>query len=442
MSSDFLVVGAGIAGLAAALRLNEMGYSVELREARPEAGGLLAPINVDGVPCDRGSHRLHAEGRAVLDRMSRIPWMTRPRRGRIVIGGRHANYPLGLRGFLRSLGLRTSMAFLAGFLTRRRRFHRFRMWERDRTNGVEADRGFQDFVESRVGRVAYRNFYEPYARKVWGVDPNTMSQTIAKQRVSTSRPADVLRGRIRTSPTFLYPRDGMHEVLRSTLDRVRALGTEVRFGVPFDPHEPQSRPVLYSGHLGDLVANGPFRGEWGHRGLYLLHTVVHDSRLTDPSIDTWYVPDPRFWFGRVSLPARFSERFRHRDGTILCIEIPEGNWGQDVDFTTSDRATALFAQLTEAGILHPGSFPLIQTFEPRVYPLYPRGWVARWRSALATVPNLGPILPIGRQGLYLHCNVDHAVRTALDAADHVHRGRTSAEWVANADRYLDVVVRD
>jgi UDP-galactopyranose mutase len=440
VSQAAIVVGAGIGGLAASLRLAQHGYSVELLEAQATPGGLLAPILVDGIPCDRGSHRLHAEGRAAFDSVGRVEWMTMPRRGRIVLSGRHADYPLGLRGFLQSLGVRNSAALIAGFLTRTGRLGRFRGWENDRVQSGEGDRGFRAFVEERVGTAAYSSFYEPYARKVWGMDPEDISQTVAKQRVSTSQPASVLLGRVRTPKTFLYPRDGMHDILTTVLDQLQDAGVTVRLGARFTASDLGDRPVLFSGHLSQLLPSG---GEFfGHRGLYMLHTVVPTSALTDPDVDTWYIPDGDYWFGRVSIPARFSERFSHPDGTILCIEIPEGSWGPDVDFTAPERAAVLFDQLTDAGILRSGPRPLTQTFEPRVYPLYPRGWVSRWREALEHIPELGPLFPIGRQGLYLHCNIDHSVRISHDAADHVASGGTSRQWIDQVDRYLDVLVRD
>ncbi|HEX6737647.1 MAG TPA: FAD-dependent oxidoreductase, partial [Vicinamibacteria bacterium] len=53
-----LVVGAGMGGLAAALRLAQRGFRVRLLEARSQAGGLAAGFEADGFTFDAGPYIL------------------------------------------------------------------------------------------------------------------------------------------------------------------------------------------------------------------------------------------------------------------------------------------------------------------------------------------------------------------------------------------------
>ena len=58
--ADVVVIGAGYAGLAAALALADSGRSVVVLEARDRVGGRVRTDNVDGVPLDLGGMWLGA----------------------------------------------------------------------------------------------------------------------------------------------------------------------------------------------------------------------------------------------------------------------------------------------------------------------------------------------------------------------------------------------
>ena len=93
------------------------------------------------------------------------------------------------------------------------------------------------------------------------------------------------------------------------------------------------------------------------------------------------------------------------------------------------------------GIVHRGDpYELQQTWVPDVYPLYTRGWVHRWRAALRDIQ--WPVLPLGRQGLFLHCNLDHCVSMAAAAVAHLDAGRDASSWRRSCDRWLGLRVRD
>ena len=64
--SDVIVIGAGIAGLAAARTLAEAGERVALIEARDRAGGriLTVPAADGGLPVELGAEFIHVYRRS------------------------------------------------------------------------------------------------------------------------------------------------------------------------------------------------------------------------------------------------------------------------------------------------------------------------------------------------------------------------------------------
>ncbi|MBI5610936.1 MAG: FAD-dependent oxidoreductase [Deltaproteobacteria bacterium] len=436
-----VVVGHGAAGWSGAWRLASLGWQTEICSDGTEVGGLLRPHTVAGRPCDRGAHRLHAAALRVpaVARLARhVPLERRQRQGRVLVAGRAFAYPLRPIDLARGLGLRGGAAMVAGLATARLTGGD---WERQRIATEDADEGFAAFVRGRAGEAAYQAFYRPYAEKVWGLDPAELSQTCAKQRVSSTSPWQLLWGRDRDA--FLYPRGGFGAWMTALVAAARQAG--VRSGPVGRVHranlgELDADAVLFTGHLADLLTpEQQTAAGLEHRGLALVWLAVPDEQ--PGPVDTWYTPDASWWFGRVSEVGRFLHADGGR-GRLLCVEIPQGRHPPGRSFL-SELAT-LRAQLDDAGILAARAVisEAAEHFEPAVYPLYRRGWQGRWRQALRLAGQGGRVFPAGRQGLWLHCNVDHAMATADAAADAIAGHGDSARWAGTALAFDRVRVRD
>ena len=96
--TDVVILGAGPAGLAAALELAESGVKTTLIEREAIVGGNAASFELNGINVDYGSHRLHpASDPSVLKRIRDLlgdELLTRPRHGRIRLMGRWIHFPL------------------------------------------------------------------------------------------------------------------------------------------------------------------------------------------------------------------------------------------------------------------------------------------------------------------------------------------------------------
>src|SRR5882724_8309593 len=114
-----VVIGAGPAGLTAALQLAELGVPVIVVEANQRVGGLAQTIEYKGFRFDIGGHRFYTKVPAVRElwrSMLGADFLTRPRLSRIFFDGKFFDYPLKPADALANLGIVRSVAILARYL--------------------------------------------------------------------------------------------------------------------------------------------------------------------------------------------------------------------------------------------------------------------------------------------------------------------------------------
>jgi protoporphyrinogen oxidase len=209
------ILGAGPAGLVAAVHLARSGKAgVTLLEQGRHVGGNTASFELAGVNVDYGSHRLHpAADPVVLADIRDLlgeDLLLRPRHGRIRLRGRWIHFPLKPL----DLGLRLPPTFALGVA---------RDLARKVLPGSAQDgpgETFASVLEAGLGRTVCQDFYFPYARKLWGVEPEALSATQARRRVSAGSPARLVRRVLTTLPglrradtgMFYYPRRGFGHI--------------------------------------------------------------------------------------------------------------------------------------------------------------------------------------------------------------------------------------
>jgi len=172
------ILGAGPAGLGAAWQLTRRGTAdAILIEQDDDVGGVAGSFELVGLPVDYGSHRLHSAcSPAILDDIRELlkeDLIIRPRHGRIRLRGRWIHFPLRPADLL--LHLPWSFAFGVARDTLLGKAHRSRAREADTFAGI---------LEQRLGKTICRDFYFPYARKMWGFPPEELSRVQAERRVS------------------------------------------------------------------------------------------------------------------------------------------------------------------------------------------------------------------------------------------------------------------
>ncbi|MDE2228590.1 MAG: hydroxysqualene dehydroxylase HpnE [Alphaproteobacteria bacterium] len=223
MSGRVHVVGAGMAGLAAAVRLVDAGRAVTLHEAAPQAGGRARSYDDQALGCriDNGNHLLIAGNRAALDFLDAVgarstltgpgvpvyPFLDRATGERWVLRLNLGRVPWWMASPARRVPGTTLGDYLKALRLRRAR-------PSDRVTDV-----------LDPGTVVFRRLWQPLAIAALNTPLHEASATLLARVLAESIGA----GGVACTP--LVPREGLSETLVDpALDYLRRQGAAIRFG--------------------------------------------------------------------------------------------------------------------------------------------------------------------------------------------------------------------
>lgn len=465
-SFDAAVLGAGPAGLVAALRMARDGRSVVVLERGDGPGGLAGSFDVAGVRVDYGSHRLHPscdpELLAVLRRLLGDDLQLRRRNGRVRLAGRWVGFPPRPVDLARRLPP-TFAARLAydGLTAPLRR--------------TRADT-FAEVVRAGLGPTMLEEFYAPYVRKIWGIPADRLDGELARRRVgSTSVRAlarKVVRPGHRAGHAFYSPRRGYGQISEALADAANAAGAEIRFGsevrlvgadrdgvdvVLTDGRELRAAlvasslplPVLVracgsdsrvDGRVPPAVLDAASALEF--RALVLVYLVLERHRFTP--FDAHYFPGLDVIASRVSEPKNYRDGPDPHDVTVLCVEIPCAAGDATWSASPADLSGRVLEDLRNNDLPDAAAVDVVVRRVPRAYPTYTVGFASHFERVDRWLDGQDRIVSFGRQGLYAHDNAHHAMATgwALAHCLRVDGTLDRVRWGEARERFGAHVVED
>lgn len=252
-----IIIGAGPAGLTAALELQDAGINdIVVLEADSIVGGISRTVEHHGNRIDIGGHRFFSKSDWVMDWWARLMpiqagatgaplrlqyqgqvreglpadmpegegeavLLVRNRLSRIYYNRQFFDYPLKLNfDSLRKLGLYKTMTFGLGYV-------------RAHLRPIRPERSLEDFLVNRFGAPLYRQFFKEYTEKVWGVPCSQISAEWGAQRIKSLSVAKALLHAARKAlglgggkaeqtsliESFLYPRLGPGQMWETAAKR-------------------------------------------------------------------------------------------------------------------------------------------------------------------------------------------------------------------------------
>jgi protoporphyrinogen oxidase len=460
-SADLIVLGAGPAGVGAAYRTARAGHRVVVLERGHGPGGAAASFELEGIRVDHGSHRLHraidprilADLRGLLgDELQR-----RPRNGRIFLEGRWIRFPLRPADLLRRLPPSFAAAAARDAAT---------AWARR----PRADT-FAETLRAGLGPTMCQRFYFPYARKLWGLDPDELAGEQARRRVTASSPGRLLaraaKGGGRSGSGFLYPRRGFGTISERLADAADAAGAELRYRAAAQRVElgPDRATVHLAGGetltarrvwstiplpaLARMTDPAPpaavaeAAGRLAFRAMLLVYLVLDTGRYSP--YDAHYLPDPGTPVTRVSEPTNYRDGDDPPGRTVLCAELPCQHGDRLWEAGDDRLADLVRAALGDRGLPEPGPVRAVAVRRlPNAYPIYRVGYAAPFRALDAWAAAQPALLSFGRLGLFAHDNTHHALAMAWAAADALAPDGTfdHAAWASAREGFTGHVVED
>ena len=459
MSFDVIVLGAGPAGAAAAYRAARAGRRVLMVERAPAPGGAAGSVEVAGLRVDFGSHRLHSSiDPAIAAELGSLlggDLQKRRRNGRIRLEGRWIGFPLRTGDLLRHLPPTFAAAAALDAAT---------AWAR-----TPREDTFAEVLRAGLGATMCERFYFPYARKLWGLEPDAISGEQARRRVSAGTPAKLLARLLtarREEPFFLYPRRGFGAISEALCAGARAAGASVRFGISAERIELSESGVSVALSTGEdagartLLSTVPLTrliamcdpppprsvldraATLDFRAMLLVYLVLDAARYTP--YDAHYLPDSSTPVTRISEPKNYRDGDDPRETTVLCAEIPCARGDLLWTGSTEELRGVVVEALSSSGLPPPRLGDVVVRRLPRAYPIYRAGFEQSFEAVDAWVSRQPRLITFGRQGLFVHDNTHHALAMAWAAVDALGPDGTLdyGRWAAARARFASHVVED
>ncbi len=441
-----VILGAGPAGLGAAFQLTYRGLAnVTVLEQSEKVGGIAGSFELSGLKVDYGSHRLHPDcDIEILHDIQKLlgdGLLDRCRHGRIRLLGKWIHFPLKPIDLLLQLPLGFALGSATDLMSK---------ILKKRHDTSHNNESFASVLEGGLGKTICRNFYFPYAQKIWGVSPDELSVTQAERRVAANSIRKMFQKILFAVPgikakkggRFFYPVEGFGQICESLCKIAKEKGADIILDASFKSlllREKKVQSVTYvqDNKINSIEADFVWSTipntlliqstqpspppdvidasrKLEHRAMILIYLVLEQNRFTE--YDAHYFPDLEIPITRISEPKNYSDSQIPQNTTVLCAELPCSTADPEWHMTDEDLGKLVYNSLELSGI--PVKAPVTKVVTQRLqhaYPIYQNGYEVYFDQIDQWLGQIENLLTFGRQGLFAHDNTHHALYMAYAA---------------------------
>lgn len=426
MIHDVLILGAGLTGLIAAMRLREKGAEVKVIERATRPGGLLWTNRQNGVTIDILPHVFFSHSELATSLFCDLAGPTRVFKHKLGVlwHGGFVDYPF--QNHVHQLSIEERLIVLEGLLEERIKAHR-------------KPRNLEEFALQTLGRGLVELFFRPYNEKLWLTEAREMDWRWHEKKVRLPAPSEMAASilglpkpllPVAPHAEFRYPvRGGIESLVEALVERIgsESLSCSLKvLGVDW------KRKVVHTSrgemHYRQIISTLPLdtmyrlislhKGKRAARRLRATQVVtVHlvARRVKMPDYHWFYVPDPEISFYRVTRPDTFNPDAAF-GMAVLLVECSAGRFATTDLEKTAERVQT---ELEGLGILPKES--VVSKWAFATSPAYPIPHVGRDRDVACLISSLrdAGIISVGRFGSWDLMNMDHCMEAGIAAADEV-----------------------
>jgi protoporphyrinogen oxidase len=440
---DFLIVGAGVAGLTFAHSVLGEGKSALVVERNDHVGGLARSFRYGDFYYDVGPKRFHTEDPEVLSFLLSIlgeEYLVVDRSSAVHLFGRYFPWPLDQRALFR---LPFSVMFSAGFDLLKRK-------------PPEDENSFTDYTRSKYGDTLYRLFFKPYTEKFLQIPCESVhvdwaktgiNRAVIDKRVKTDSLFDLVKNVLIPRPVvteFIYPSRGGFGtfceklgdaviargggvLLENTVTSLSTSGGRVREVALADGRKIEPGYLIWSGNLAALarlLGKEP-------PPLRYLSTILYNIEVEAEVLQKqqWiYFGGRDTDLSRVSITTEMAPYMAPPGKTGLCVEVTgfegEGAWKDPESLVPRILEDLVRLRL----VASKEDFGRVHVERVRdTYPIYDLRYKESFAHASRMVKPFANLKLLGRTGAYWYNNSDHSMKMSLQLARHLLEGAPMKE---------------
>lgn len=455
MKQKIVILGAGLAGLAAGWKLSELGHEVIVIDQKSIPGGLCGTIQYKDYLFDYGGHRFITNNQAIVAEIKELmgdDFWTNTRKTQYFLWHKYLNYPLELKDMILKVSpIISAKAMLDYFWTALK----------NKIKPLPED-SFEDWVVKRFGRTLYQIFFGQYTQKVWGIPPNTMDKDWASQRISLLNLWDVFKKLIfkpkdepRTyTSTYHYCTKGIGQIADKMAEAIKYNAGQIILNAEITKVEHNGKNIIAIEYkLDDAIKK--ISGEWilstvpinhlidymapvapqnvieakdklRYRSIIFLNLLIDEDLITHN--DALYVPEPKYFFFRIEQFKLWSKQMSPKDKTSLSLEISCFEGDEVWQMSDKDLYEKCVEGLKEMRLIKDES-KILDYFTVRegiVYPVFDIGYKEKIAIVRDYLNNLSNLIFYGRQGNFQYIHMHHVIDMGIRAAKLI-QGQLSAK---------------